>query len=301
MTLPEPSAHPAQPAPQRPGRKLGPIAENVGSAHRVWLEPVRTTYLSSGLTLNELSERTRFAKSKLSELLRGVGLYPRWEIVHSLATELKMPNWPLYQLWRRAAREAHKTRGWVEGCSEKITLTRTPEAPPMDHCAFRQTVEEDYRRYAQVFLADDQRDAAVSDTFDILWLRWKNDALTSPDTRRFAWQVLRAAVMAKSPHLDGRPDLARAAFDTVALQSQTTVTGHMNQLTESLEVFKAMSRLPDHRLDVMLLRRLCGFTLEEASALLGAPLVAVQSDERHAVRFLESVLCPSPETEGNTP
>ncbi|WP_327187462.1 hypothetical protein [Streptomyces sp. NBC_01334] len=65
----------------RPGRKLGPIAENVGSAHRAWLEPMRETYLRSGLTLSELSLRVLLAKSKISELLRGTGLYPRWEIV----------------------------------------------------------------------------------------------------------------------------------------------------------------------------------------------------------------------------
>ncbi|MEU1918332.1 hypothetical protein [Streptomyces massasporeus] len=61
----------------RPGRKLGPIAPTVGSAHRAWLDPMRQNYLASGLTLNDLSTRVRFAKSKLSELLRGVGLYPR--------------------------------------------------------------------------------------------------------------------------------------------------------------------------------------------------------------------------------
>jgi hypothetical protein len=39
---------------------------------------MRESYLASGLTLSDRSTRMRFAKSKLSELLRGVGLYPRW-------------------------------------------------------------------------------------------------------------------------------------------------------------------------------------------------------------------------------
>jgi hypothetical protein len=39
---------------------------------------MRESYPASGLTLSDLSTRMRFAKSKLSELLRGVGLYPRW-------------------------------------------------------------------------------------------------------------------------------------------------------------------------------------------------------------------------------
>ncbi|MEV5898372.1 sigma-70 family RNA polymerase sigma factor (plasmid) [Streptomyces sp. NBC_00015] len=299
MTTPfEPPVPPASPAPVRPGRKLGPIAENVGSAHRAWLEPMRDTYLRSGLTLSELSLRVLLAKSKISELLRGTGLYPRWEIVLSLSAELEMPGWPLYRLWRQAAFEAHKSREWVERSGQKGALTTSHTAPPLDHRAFRELVENDYGLYAQVFLDDDQRDTAVSDTFDILWLCW-NDALASPDTRSFAWNVLRATVMTRTLHLDGRPELGGAAFDTVALQSLTTEADRLDQIAESLQLFKAMSRLPDHQLDVMVLRRLCGIAPEHASALLGVPLATVRSDERHAVHFLQSVICPPPETEGN--
>jgi hypothetical protein len=271
----------------------------VGSAHRAWLEPMRDTYLRSGLTLSELSGRVRFAKSKLSELLRGTGLYPRWEIILSLSIELKMPQWPLYRLWQQAAIEAHKTREWIERSSEKAALT-TAHTAPLDHSAFRELVENDYCLYAQVFLDDDQRDSTVSDAFDILWLCW-NDALASSDIRRFAWEVLRATVMSRTLHLDGRPEFAVAAFDTMILQSLADPTARLNQVAESLELFRAMSRLPDHQLDVMVLRRLCGFPPESVSALLGVPLAAVRSDERHAVHFLESVICPLPDTEGNTP
>ncbi|WP_371571264.1 sigma factor-like helix-turn-helix DNA-binding protein [Streptomyces canus] len=299
-TPPEPPSPPDRSGAARRGRKLGPIAATVGSAHRSWLEPVRCAYLASGLTLSELSTRVTFAKSKISELLRGVGLYPRWEIVLLLAVELDMPSWPLYRLWRQAAFEAHKSSEWVERCTQGTTLTTTDDTPaPLDHQAFREMVEGDYLLYAQVFLDDDQRDTAVSDTFDILWLSW-NDALASHDTRRFAWNVLRATVMTRTPHLDGRPELSRAAFDTVALQSLTNPADCMNQLTESLELFTAVSRLPAHQLDVMVLRRLCGFSPERVSALLGASLAAVRSNERHATRFLESVICPPP-SEGNTP
>jgi DNA-directed RNA polymerase specialized sigma24 family protein len=73
----------------------------------------------------------------------------------------------------------------------------------------------------------------------------------------------------------------------------------MDQIAESLQLFKAMSRLPDNQLDVMVLRRLCGISPENVSALLGVPLATVRSDERHAVHFLKSVICPPPETEGN--
>ncbi|MFE1444403.1 sigma factor-like helix-turn-helix DNA-binding protein [Streptomyces sp. NPDC058739] len=300
MTNPvEPPEPVGRSVPGRPGRKLGPIAPSVGSAHRAWLEPLRDTYLTSGLTLTDLSGRVKFAKSKLSELLRGVGLYPRWETVLRLAEALDMPNWPLYRLWRQAAFEAHKSSEWIERNVQRPTLTTTHTAPPLDHRAFHELVEGDYLLYAQVFLNDDERDAAVANTLDILWLCW-NDALSSHDTRRFAWNVLRATVMTRTPHLDGRPQLGCAAFDTVALRSLTSQPDRLQQITESLELFQAISRLPDHQLDVMVLRRLCGFTTEKVSALLGTSLATVRSDERHATRFLESVLCPPP-TEGTTP
>ncbi|MEU2269819.1 sigma factor-like helix-turn-helix DNA-binding protein [Streptomyces olindensis] len=93
-----------------------------------------------------------------------------------------------------------------------------------------------------------------------------------------------------------------AAFDTVVLQSLTNPADRLNQITESMRLFTAMSRLPAHQLDVMVLRRLYGLPAENVSALLGVPLAAVRSDERHATRFLESLLCPPPPTdEGNTP
>lgn len=296
MTTPfEPPETPSErPAPGRPGRKLGPITSSVGSAHRAWLEPVRERYLGSGLTLSELSVRIMFAKSKLSELLRGIGLYPRWEAVHGLSRELDLPSWPLYRLWRQAAFEAHKSSAWVQRCSENSSLSTAPTAPPLHHLAYRELVGDDYTGYAQVFLSDDQTDCAVSDTFDILWLCW-NDALASPDLRRFAWDVLRATVLAKTPHLDGRPQFGAAAFDTVVLQSLPQAD-HMDQIVESMELFNAMSRLPDHQLDVMVLRRLRGHCEEQTSALLGVSRATVRSDERHATRFLESILCP-PETE----
>ncbi|QDN94782.1 sigma-70 family RNA polymerase sigma factor (plasmid) [Streptomyces sp. RLB1-9] len=262
---------------------------------------MRGSYLASGMTLSELSTRLRFAKSKLSELLRGVGLYPRWEIVYMVAAELGMPSWPLYRLWRQAAFEAHKSSEWVENSTDHTPiLTTAPTTPPLEHRAFRELVENDYALFAQAFLDDDQRDGALSDTFDILWLSW-NDALASHDTRRFSWNVLRATVMSRTPHRDGRPELGRAAFDTIVLQSLTKPAHRMNQVAESLELFTAMSRLPANQLDVMVLRRLCGFLPETTSALLGTSLATVRSDERHATRFLESVPRPPLPTEGNTP
>ncbi|MFE2760939.1 hypothetical protein [Streptomyces halstedii] len=81
-------------------------------------------------------------------------------------------------------------------------------------------MEAGYRFYAQVFLGDQARDAAVQDTFATLWLRWET-ALRSPDTRAFAWSILRTHVMTRTTHRDGRPELEAAVVDAVALHTQS--------------------------------------------------------------------------------
>ncbi|MFG3429428.1 sigma-70 family RNA polymerase sigma factor [Streptomyces californicus] len=301
MTTPyEPHASDVDPAPRqpgRPGRKLGPIAPGVSSSHRTWLEPVRETYLATGFTLDHLGDRVVLARSKLSELLRGVGLYPRWETIHRLAAELDLPSWPLHRLWRQAALDAGKAPEWIERSTHKAALATARPRPPLEHAALCQLVEADYRFYAQVFLGDRARDAAVQDTFAALWLRW-DTALRSPDIRAFAWSLLRATVMARTTHRDGRPELEAAVFDAVALNAtQTSPTTAADRMTQLMELFKGISKLPAPQLDVMVLLHLCGLSAEKASALLGVPLATVRADERRAIRYLESTIL-LPDTEG---
>ncbi|MDI3390633.1 sigma-70 family RNA polymerase sigma factor [Streptomyces sp. B-S-A8] len=290
------------PEPSRPGRKLGPIAANVGTLHRAWLGPIRNRHLDSGRTLIDLSERVPLSKSKLSELMRGVGHYPRWEVLHRLASELNAPHWPLYRLWQQAALDAGKSRDWIEGSTERHTLitTRRP-GPPLEFDALRSMVELDYRRYARAFLTEGACKEAIEDAFAILWLSF-NEALSSPDTRRFAWLILRSTVMARAMDDTGHPRLEMAAFDTVALKEKegADLEACAEQLSESLQLFQAISKLPDAQLDVMVLRYLGGLTPQRTSNLLGVPLAAIRSDERHAKRNLERVIRPLPETGGPT-
>ncbi|MFE5240468.1 MULTISPECIES: sigma-70 family RNA polymerase sigma factor [unclassified Streptomyces] len=289
----------SEPAPLRPGRKLGPIASTVGSSHRAWLGPTREHYLLSGRTLADLSASV-LAKSKLSELLRGVGHYPRWEVIHRLAEELNIPTWPLHRLWKQAAMDAGKSRDWVDRSTGGTLALTTQAGPPLEHGALRSIVEDGYRRYAGVFLTDDVLDAAVEESFAILWLSF-DDALASPDIRRYAWNILSATVRAKADHRDQRPVLGSAAFDTVALlHAQTSLDDQVVQLAESLETFTAISKLPLTQLDVMVLRRLCGYTTEKVSDLLGIPLALVRSSQRHADRFLADTVEPPAPTGGTT-
>ncbi|MDI1455237.1 sigma factor-like helix-turn-helix DNA-binding protein [Streptomyces sp. ATE26] len=286
--------------PGRRGRPLGPIAAHVSSAHRAWLGPVREAYvaaaLSSGLTMSRLGEALYISKPKISELLSGK-LYPRWELLFDVAVALGVSVWPLYRLWRQAALETeNKSRAWIEkSSSARGTMMATRATPPMELSAFREITEGGYRLYAGVFLTG-CCDAALEETYDQLWLSW-DQALASHDTRRYAFTVLRTAVMARTPHIDGRPEFSEAAFDTIALQNATDAGEAAEQVAETIALFKAMSRLADNQLDVMVLRVLHGMTDEDVSHFLGLPLPRVRSDERHAIRFLEDTLSPPPPAE----
>lgn len=289
-----PSRRPKRPEgkpPGKPGRKLGPIADGVGASHRAWLEPLRMRFLDSRLTVSELSDRAGFAKSKISELLRGAGLYPRWEITYSVLHVMDVPTWPMRRLWMAAAYEAHKKPAWVNGCIETVALSTGPTVPPLDHQGFMQLNREPYTRYAQVFLRTGQEAAqVVGETFDILWLRWE-EALCSSDVQKFAWAVLRAGVMARTPHIDGCPELVPAAFDTVILGT-TTGAAHFHQIEESMGLFKALSRLPDHQLDVMVLIYLRGMDDTAVADVLGVPLISVRTADRYAKQSLTETLSP---------
>lgn len=284
--------------PSKPGRKLGPIAPQVGSAHRAWLELLRERFLASGLTITDLSERCGWSKSKISELLRGAGLYPRWEFTHSLLHVLGIPTWPMRRLWAAAAVEAHKKPDWIKGCIQGVTLSTGPAVPPVDHRVFAEMHKASYTAYARAFLRDGQADHVVEEVFQLLWLRW-SQVPESSDVEKFAWQVLRASVMARTPHFDGYPELAAAAFDTVALQ-QAPDAERYAQLEESMALFNALSRLPDFQLDVTVLMHLRGMKDTDVADVLGVPIASVHSADRHAQRYLDEILSPRRPT-GGTP
>lgn len=252
------------------------------------------------MTINDLHGRTGWAKSKISELLRGAGLYPRWEITQSLVQELRIPSWPMRRLWASAALEAQKKQDWIDRCIERhAAVTTSPEVPPIDHQAFKELQGGFYESYADVFLCDSGlASKVVNDAFDVLELRW-DEALASSDVVRFAWAVLRSSVMARAPHVDGRPDFGAAAFDTVAIGRVTSDEERFAQYEESSALFKVLSRLPDQQLDVMVLRHLRGMPPSTVADVLGVPIASVRSDERHARHVVEAVLGTESDPEGN--
>ncbi|CAL9673016.1 sigma factor-like helix-turn-helix DNA-binding protein [Streptomyces sp. enrichment culture] len=281
----------------RLGRPLGPIISNCPAEHRAWLELVREAYLESGLTMTVLSLRVHMARSKISELMSG-RRYPHWELLKAIAAELRLPAGPLYRLWRHAAPEIRrKSPAWS---AETAATVAVQYSPPVHHKGFRELTKDGYDFYAGVFLPDPTRAAAVEEAYDQLWLSWAK-ALSSPDIRRHGWGVLRASVMSRAAHDNNGPHFLHTAFDTLALRDLSGpehAQAASEQLAETQDLFRAMGRLPAPQLDVIVLRSLGGMNEEQVSDLLGVPLAAVRSDQRHATRFLDSVLCPPPDTGG---
>ncbi|WP_446463193.1 sigma-70 family RNA polymerase sigma factor [Streptomyces sp. BRA346] len=206
-----------------------------------------------------------------------------------------MPTWPMRRLWMAAAAEAHKKPNWITGCIETVALSTGPARPPVDHQAFVQMNRVRYTRYAQTFLTSQQASAVVSETFDILWLRW-DETLRSADVQKFAWFVLRRGVMARTPHIDGCPELTPAAFNTVALR-MTEPPALFDQIEESLRLFRALSRLPEHQLDVMVLKYLRRMDDTTIADVLGVPLVSVRTADRYAKQALEGIFEPNDPSE----
>ncbi len=161
--------------------------------HRAWFEPVRRRLQAGGFTLDELVSLSGYSKTCISELLRGKGYYPGWEITYSVVRPLNIPLWPLRRLWTAAARDANKAEIWITNRIDKVQPLQ-PERPPLAHQGFTESMRQPYASCARAFLQNDQRAQwAVSLVFDVLWLSW-NEAAASPDVRRRVWCLLRSHV-----------------------------------------------------------------------------------------------------------
>ncbi|MYY80832.1 MULTISPECIES: helix-turn-helix domain-containing protein [unclassified Streptomyces] len=284
------------PAPARPGRKLGPIAEDASPAHRAWLEPLRDAYQTSGMTFEQLGRSMGWSRSKISELLRAVGRYPRWECLRALLHALAMPGTSvvaLRGLWVMAALEVNKRTLWIKGCVAQDFPNPDSERP-VDLNAFQELYKETYFRYANTFLrSPTDAERAVADVFFLLRVVW-DVALASANSEQFAWRVLRETVMERAPHRDGYPALVEAAFDSIALRQACDGDTELHQVEESMDLFREVRRLPPDQLDVVVLLYLRGMRDVDVARVLGLSIGLVRSTERHARRSLNDTLFPFP-------
>lgn len=274
----------------RRGRRPEPISEGVGVAHRGWLEPMRRRLSASGLTLDELVKLANYSKPRISELLRGKGLYPRWEITSNVGRALGAPMLPMRRLWANAAREAERKQTWIEGCIKEVPLLE-PQRQPLDHHALAHDVREAYIDFARAFLVIGEcAELVVDETFDILWMTWEQ-ALASPNVGRYAWGIFRERVLCRAPHLpDGHPDLTLAAFSTQPPPDAGSDIDRFQHVQETIDLFAAIGRLPHNPMDTLVLRNLCGLPEADVARVMGVPPALVTAFDLHGRRILEADL-----------
>lgn len=270
-----PAASRGRPLAPRPlgrrGRKPGPIPETAGLTHRAWLEPVRAAVRLRDVTLDDLADRSGYSKTRISELLRGNGYYPPWEITFSVIRVLGLPVQPMLRLWAAAAREARKEPGWIRHHLQQVACE--PGIPPLALGAFSKSVHAAYTAYAHMFLlTGDRAHRAVEETLDLLWLSWET-AAGDENLRRHAWHLLRSRVLVRAAHRDGHPDLRAAVFSTGEMHE--SVPGHVVALPDLVNRFDAIARLHPDQMDVVVLAQLCGLDLAET-----IPYVTGQSPAR---------------------
>ncbi|MFF7566727.1 XRE family transcriptional regulator [Streptomyces pseudovenezuelae] len=294
-----PSPIPEQSAgepPQRRGRPPEPICESAGTAHRTWLEPVRSRFVASGLTLDDLVGRSGYSKTRLSELLRGKGYYPGWEITYSVVRALDIPVGPLLRLWKAAAVEAEKTPTWIHNRIRQVQPA-SREEPPIAHVGLTQAMWQPYSAYAMAFLQSEQRARqAVAETFDILWLTW-DEATASPDTPRHAWMLLRTKVLSRTPRRPaGHYDLRAAAFSTTAQAEAPDLVERLARIDVFARFFDAIASLPADQMDVTVLRYLCGIHPDAIPGIVGLTPAMTHTLDHHA-RWALHELFPDADTQ----
>ncbi|MDH6222060.1 helix-turn-helix domain-containing protein [Streptomyces pseudovenezuelae] len=281
--------------PSRRGRPAEPICETAGAAHRTWLEPLRSRLTTSGLTLDDLALRSGYSKTRLSELLRGKGYYPGWQITYTVVRVLDIPALPVRRLWTAAAVEAEKHTDWITSRLQDVQLA-TGEEPPVAHLGLTQAMWRHYTAYAAAFLQSDKRaQQVVTETFDILWLTW-DEATTSPDIARHAWQLLRKRVLARAEQRPGgRPDLRAAAFSTAAQAKLSGLAERLARIDRLARFFDMIACLPPDQMDVTVLRYLCGIRESAVPAIVGLSPAITHTLDHHA-RWALNGLYPDTDT-----
>ncbi|MFG2887584.1 XRE family transcriptional regulator [Streptomyces sp. NPDC048297] len=252
------------------------------------------------MTLDELVGLSGYSKTRLSELLRGKGYYPTWEITYSVVRALDVPVGPLRRLWKVAAKEADKDAVWI-----RKRISDVPpgdgDIQPVDHQGLWQIMWQPYTAYAQAFLQSESRARQVAgETFDILWVIW-DEALASPDTPRYAWELLRKKVLARTPTREphGHPDLRAAAFLTVGQAQIPDLAERLAHIEVFVKFFDAIASLPPDQMDITVLRYLCGIHPDAIPGIVGLPPAITHTLDHHARGALNG-LFPDTNTDTNT-
>ena len=172
-------------------------------------------------------------------------------------------------------------------------------APPMDqwprarrasYWGFHHAKRADYLAYAYLQLGSDaDAEEAVDATFDRLADKWER-MLRMENLEGYAWTVLKHRILdllRKRKH-NHRPALVDiATFDAVA---RTTSADQFTALEDSLELYAAVSALPERQRDAFTLRYSLGHSTAQTAALMGVEEATVRSHLSQARRRLATVL-----------
>jgi hypothetical protein len=272
------------PPPCRPGPKLGAVDYRVVGTHRTWLLALRERYRDGAHTIGELSEVSCYARSRISELLRGSGgRYPRWEITQAVATAMRMPVAPLRRLWREGALEAGKKPDWVK---RNKGAEEDPEATlPLPLQGLRRLHGDTYLSYAEIFLPLEAAAAVVERTFHILWAR-QHAVFSSEHAARPAWVAMREQVRERA---DEQVALHLAALRTMSVQAADGFQDAWYSLAGQMDLFLAMKDLAAYHTDVLLLRHVLVRSVEETAHVLGTHKGLAAVWERQALQHLEAI------------
>ncbi|MFJ3037111.1 MULTISPECIES: sigma-70 RNA polymerase sigma factor region 4 domain-containing protein [Streptomyces] len=153
----------------------------------------------------------------------------------------------------------------------------------------------DYSDYARAFLLTDRRvHWVVCEALDILWLCW-SEAAASANLNHYAWQLFRSRVMLRAPrHTDGRPDLRAAVFSTHEVRGSDSTPGHFMALTELIDLFDVLTRLPNDQMDLTVLHYLCGTPAARIAHILGMAPALTHAVDHHARPFRRPCQRPHP-------
>ncbi|QDY78226.1 sigma-70 family RNA polymerase sigma factor [Streptomyces qinzhouensis] len=163
-------------------------------------------------------------------------------------------------------------------------VTRRTEAarldPPPAYEAFLAFNAPRYTAYARLHLPQGRAEAAVAAAFDDILDSWTG-FLGHPEPAALAWQVLRRRV----------GEQARAVSDGHLLrQAMRDARDSLGAMTSTIGLFAAISELPEHQFDVIVLRYVMGCLPTEVAALLGVHEHIVRSRARHAKARLAKTL-----------
>jgi DNA-directed RNA polymerase specialized sigma24 family protein len=262
---------------------LGPITSRVVGTHRSWLGVLRERYRLDGHSLGGLEGRTGRQKSKISELLRGVGPYPRWDNTEPLVDAMGLPRTPLLRLWRQGALEAEQKPAWIKGNRNVEDDEET--ALPVNLQGMRRLHGATYLGYAEIFLHPEAAADVVEQTFLLLWAR--QDVMFSSDSApRFAWTTFREQVEERA---DGRATLLDAALRTEPLHGAVASRGdEWLLLADQMDLFAALQGLAARHADVLLLRHVLELSTERTALVLGTHSGMVGVWQRQAESRLEA-------------